>query len=298
LLQQVASIVLLKTLRGLAPLCVLAASAAWLYADVIVRLVSDWYHDDNYSHGFVIVPLAIYFAYERRDQLRLAPRRPMTWLGLLVVAGSLGLLAAGTLGSEFFLTRVSLIGALAGSVLFLFGARHMRILAFPIAFLLLMVPVPAIVFNQIAFPLQLLASRFGESVVALAGVPVLREGNVIILPWVTLEVAEACSGIRSLISLLTLGIVFGYFTDHRLGVRMLLAIVTVPIAILANGLRVAGTGIAAHHFGSAVAEGFFHTFSGWLVFLTATLMLLAVGSLTRKVWPAIIDRPQPIQQFS
>ena len=140
-------------------LCLLAASVTWLYADVVMRLVSDWYHDDNYSHGFVIVPLALYFAYERQDQLRLAPRQPMTWLGVLVVAGSLLLLVAGTLGSEFFLTRVSLIGALAGSVLFSFGARHLRILAFPLAFLFLMIPVPAILFNQIAFPLQLVASQ-------------------------------------------------------------------------------------------------------------------------------------------
>ena len=298
MLYQVASIVQRKIDKGIVAICLLAVSAAWLYADVVMRLVSDWYHDDNYSHGFVIVPLALYFAYERRDQLRLAPRQPMTWLGLLVVAGSLLLLVAGTLGSEFFLTRVSLIGTLAGSILFLFGARHLRIVAFPLAFLLLMIPVPAILFNQIAFPLQLIASRFGESAVALAGVPVLREGNVIVLASTTLEVAEACSGIRSLISLLTLGILFGYFTDRRPGIRILLAVVTIPIAIVSNGLRVAGTGIAAHHFGAAAAEGFFHTFSGWLVFLTATVMLFAVGRLTRILWPTLVEPPQPVQQFS
>jgi exosortase len=292
------SIVQRKNLKELLPLCLLAASAAWLYGDVVARLVTDWYRDDNYSHGFVIVPLALYFAYERREQLRLAPRRPMTSLGLLVVAASLLLLVAGTLGSEFFVTRVSLIGALAGSILFLSGASLLRILAFPLAFLLLMIPVPAILFNQIAFPLQLVASKFGESVMASAGVPVLREGNIIILASTTLEVAEACSGIRSLISLLTLGIVFGYFTDHRLGIRTLLALVTIPIAILANGLRVAGTGIAAHHFGSAAAEGFFHTFSGWLLFLTATVILLSVGRLTRTLWPSLVERPQPAQLFS
>jgi exosortase len=292
------SIVQRKIDLRIGSLCLLAVSAAGLYADVAVRLVSDWYNDDNYSHGFVIVPLALFFAYERREQLLSAPRRPMTALGLLVVAGSLLLLVAGTLGSEFFLTRVSLVGALAGTVMFLLGAAHLRILAFPLAFLLLMIPIPAIVFNQIAFPLQLVASRFGESVVALAGVPVLREGNVIVLASTTLEVAEACSGIRSLISLLTLGILVGYFTDRRLGIRTLLALVTMPIAIISNGLRVAGTGIAAHHFGSAAAEGFFHTFSGWLVFLTATAMLLAVGRITRALWPALTGRPQPVQQFS
>jgi exosortase len=222
----------------------------------------------------------------------------MNWLGLLTVAAGLLLLVMGKLGSEFFLTRISFIGTLSGTVLFLLGAKHLRILAFPLAFLLLMIPLPAIVFNQIAFPLQLLASRFGESVVGLAGVPVLREGNVIVLASTTLEVAEACSGIRSLVSLLTLGILFGYFTDSRSGVRILLALVTIPIAIITNGLRVAGTGIAAHHYGAAVAEGFFHTFSGWLVFLTATVILLAVGRLTRTLWPALVEDPQPLRQFS
>jgi exosortase len=191
-----------------------------------------------------------------------------------------------------------LIGVLAGSVLFLLGARHLRILAFPLAFLFLMIPVPAILFNQFAFPLQLVASRFGESVVAMAGVPVLREGNVIVLASTTLEVVEACSGIRSLVSLLTLGILFGYFTDQRLSIRILLALVTIPIAIITNGLRVAGTGIAAHHFGPAAAEGFFHMFSGWLVFLTATVLLLAVGRFTRILWPTAVERSQPVQQFS
>ena len=276
----------------------LAVSAAWLYADVVSRLVSDWYHDDNYSHGFLIVPLALFFAYERRHQLGATSWRPMTGFGLTAVAGSLLLLIAGTLGSEFFLTRVSLIGVLAGSVLFLLGPGHLRILAFPLAFLVLMIPVPAILFNQIAFPLQLVASRFGESVLAMAGVPVLREGNVIILASTTLEVVEACSGIRSLVSLLTLGIVFGYFMDQRLSVRLVLALATVPIAIVTNGLRVAGTGIAAHHFGPATAEGFFHMFSGWLMFLTATLMLLAVGRFTRLLRPSLVERPEPVQQFS
>ena len=276
----------------------LLVSAAWLYKDVVTRLVSDWYNDDNYSHGFLIVPLALFFAYERRQQFRSTPSRPMTASGLVVVAGSLLLLIAGTLGSEFFLTRVSLIGVLAGSVLFLLGPGHLRILAFPLSFLVLMIPVPAILFNQIAFPLQLVASRFGESVLAMAGVPVLREGNVIVLASTTLEVVEACSGIRSLVSLLTLGIVFGYFTDQRFGVRLVLALATVPIAIITNGLRVAGTGIAAHHFGPATAEGFFHTFSGWLVFLTATFLLLAVGRVTQVLWPTLGERQQTVQQFS
>jgi exosortase len=261
------------------------ASGGLLYGNVLGGLVRDWWTDDNYSHGFLIVPLALYFAYARRQELAITPPRPRTVAGGLIILGSLVLLAAGTLGSEFFLSRVSLLGALAGIVLVLYGAEHLRLLIFPIGFLALMIPIPAIVFNQIAFPLQMLASRFGEQVVAGWGLPVLREGNVIVLASTTLEVAEACSGIRSLVSLLTLGVVLGYFTDPRGGVRAAIALATIPIAIVANGLRVAGTGVAAHYFGPAAAEGFFHTFSGWLLFASAFLMLLGVVRLVRIVTP-------------
>jgi exosortase len=260
------------------------AAAAWLYADVIQKLVTDWAHDDNYSHGFLIPPLAGYFIWERRDRLARAVLRPSVW-GIGVVVASLGVLVAGLLGAEYFLSRVSLIGVMAGSVLFLAGWQHLRIVAFPLAFLLLMIPLPAIVFNQIAFPLQIFASRFGTEVLQACAVPVLREGNVIVLASTKLEVAEACSGIRSLISLLTLGILFGYFTDRRVSVRTVIALSTIPIAIIANGLRVAGTGLAAHFYGPEAAEGFFHTFSGWLVFLVAFVMLFVVVQVVHRVAP-------------
>ena len=198
--------------RELTVLAMAATSLVVLYFDVLVKLVDAWTNDGNYSHGFLIVPLAGYFAWERRDRLARAARQPSI-LGFIVVAGSLAVLVVGILGSELFLTRISLLGAIGGSLLFLFGWQVIRILAFPLGILLLMVPLPAIIFNQITFPLQLWASEFGEFVLNTSRIPVLREGNVLILANTTLEVAEACSGIRSLISLLTLGIVFGYFTD-------------------------------------------------------------------------------------
>ena len=246
-----------------------------LYRNVLVKLVHDWYFDDNYSHGFLIIPLALYLAWERRRRFAETPNQPGP-LGLVVVAGSIAVLLAGVLGSELFLTRISILGTVAGSVLFLFGWRRMKVLAFPIAMLFLMIPLPAIIFNQIAFPLQLLASRVGEATLTAAEIPVLREGNVLVLANTTLEVAEACSGIRSLVSLLTLGIVFGYFTDNRLWMRVVIALSTVPIAIVTNGGRVAGTGIAAHRFGPQAAQGFLHEFSGWMVFVVAFLMMLAL----------------------
>ena len=262
-------------------LSVIAAAAAlllafaFLYRDVIAKLVYDWEHDGNYSHGFLIVPLALYFAWERRAKVRETPLTPSVF-GLVVVIGSILTLIAGVLGAELFLTRVSIVGLVAGTVLFVAGWTHLRTLAFPIGFLLLMIPIPAIIFNQIAFPLQLLASRVGESTLTAVEIPVLREGNVLVLANTTLEVAEACSGIRSLVSLLTLGIVFGYFTDSRLWMRAVIALSTIPIAIIANGGRVAGTGIAAHSYGPEAAQGFLHEFSGWMVFVVAFVMMLAL----------------------
>ena len=263
----------------------LAAAFGILYRDVLAKLVTDWGADANYSHGFLIVPIALYLGWERRHRLAALPSRPASGSGLVVVAGSLAVLAAGVLGAELFLTRISMLGVLAGAILFLHGWSHLRALAFPLAFLLLMIPIPAIVFNQVAFPLQLLASRFGEWSLMAANVPVLREGNVITLSNTTLEVAEACSGIRSLISLLTLAIVYGYFVDPRPWVRIALALASVPVAIVANGARVAGTGIAAHHVGPEAAEGFFHSFSGWLVFLVAFALLFVVERVIALAFP-------------
>jgi len=272
----------------LGTIAIAAAAFVVCYWHVLTKLVYDWAHDDNYSHGFLIIPLAVYFVWERRGRLAAVAYRP-SWLGLVVVMGSLAMLVAGTLGAELFVSRLSIIFLITGTVLFTAGFDALRILLFPIAFLCLMVPPPAIIFNQIAFPLQLLASRFGETTLQAFSIPVLREGNVITLANTTLEVAEACSGIRSLISLLTLGIVYGYFVDRRPWVRTIIALSTVPIAIVANGLRVAGTGIAAHYYGPEAAEGFFHTFSGWIVFVAAFALLYLAATLIVRIVPSRLD---------
>ena len=273
-----------------ASVALLVASFIILYASVLRKLVSDWATDDNYSHGFFIIPLAAFFVFERRRTLQAQPVKPSVW-GVVLIVGSIGILLAGRLGAELFLTRISMLGVLSGIIVFVLGWRHLILLAFPLAFLMLMIPIPAIIFNQIAFPLQLLASQVGENVLRLFQIPVLREGNVMFLANTTLEVAEACSGIRSLISLLTLGIVYGYFTDSRTWVRVVIAVSTVPIAIVANGLRVAGTGILAHTRGPEAALGFFHTFSGWLVFLAAFSLLFVVVWLLGRIAPPPAARP-------
>lgn len=271
--------------KRLAGIALVVAGIGLVYWQVLVKLVHDWMNDGNYSHGFLIVPLALYFAWARRGRLQSAPLRP-TWFGLLVVTGGIMMLLVGLLGSELFTSRVSLLVTVSGVVLFLFGWQHLRILAFPVAFLFLMIPIPAIIFNQIAFPLQLLASRVGAGALTACSIPVLREGNVLVLANTSLEVAEACSGIRSLVSLITLGIVYGYFTDSRMWVRWAIVLSTIPVAIVANGARVAGTGIAAHWWGASAAQGFFHEFSGWVVFTVALVMVFAIHKLIVRVAPA------------
>jgi exosortase len=279
-----------STTRGawLGTIAAVVTAFVLCYWTVITKLLHDWAHDDNYSHGFLIVPLAVYFVWERRTRLAAASYRP-NWFGLVVVVASLGMLIAGTLGAELFVSRVSIVFLIAGTVLFAAGFDALRVLAFPIAFLFLMVPPPAIIFNQIAFPLQLLASRFGEATLQALSIPVLREGNLITLANTTLEVAEACSGIRSLISLLTLGIVYGYFVDPRISIRTIIALSAVPIAIVANGLRVAGTGVAAHYYGVEAAEGFFHTFSGWIVFVVAFALMYLAATMIIKIAPSRVE---------
>jgi exosortase A len=276
-----------------APLLV-ASGVLLVYWPVLTKLVGTWSSDENYSHGFLIVPIAGYLVWERRARLAHIAQRP-SWLGFPILLVGIVVLLAGLLGAELFLSRISIIITLAGIIVFLWGWPHLRALAFPLAFLLLMIPIPAIIFNQIAFPLQLFASRVGESAIAAANIPVLREGNVLVLANTSLEVAEACSGIRSLISLLTLGIVYGYFADRRLWVRTAIALSTIPVAILSNGARVAGTGVAAQYYGAAAAQGFLHEFSGWVMFVLAFMMMLALQRVIVRIAPAeaIVRRDEP-----
>jgi exosortase D (VPLPA-CTERM-specific) len=269
----------------------IACGIAVLFGGVLAKLVHDWSADENYSHGFLMVPLAAYVVWRERGRLAAIPQRP-SWLGLVVVAGSIAVLIAGKLGVELFLTRIALLGTLAGAVIFLFGWRHLRAVAFPFLLLFLAVPIPAIIFNQVAMPLQMVASRFGVAAISMCQIPVLREGNVIVLATTTLEVAEACSGIRSLVSLIALAVIWGYLAESPTWLRWLFAFAAAPIAIFANGIRVAGTGILSHYFGPAAAQGFFHTFSGWLVFIVAGVLLLAVHRFALWLVPSARPRQE------
>jgi exosortase len=253
-----------------------------VYRSVLPSWLSDLWGDANYSHGLLVPFVSAWLAYQRREALaRLVPQPSPT--AIIIIAAAIALMAVGLLAAEFFITRLSLLVLVGGLIAFVLGYAYLRVLALPLAFLLFMVPLPALVFNTIAFPLQLLASQLAISTLQAIGVPALREGNVIVLPNGALEVVEACSGLRSLVSLGATSVLFAVISLRRLVPRLILVASSVAIAVLTNGVRVAGTGILAYHYGPQVAEGFFHEFSGWVVFVTALFCLAGAAALLRRV---------------
>ena len=259
-------------LAGLA----VAATGGVLYAPVVAGLVRAWGTDPDYAHGLLIAPFVLYLLWQRRTRLRQQPLAGRDAGGALLLGG-LGLLALGTLGIELFLTRFSLIVVLAGLVVYLAGWTHLRLVAFPLALLALTIPLPAIIANQITLPLQLLASKTAEWTLTTVGVPILREGNVLVLPNGVLQVAEACSGIRSLFALLTLTLIAARSLDRRTGARLAIVASVVPIAVLVNGARVTATAIATYWFGAATATGPLHEAGGLVLFLIAFACVLALA---------------------
>jgi len=251
-----------------------------LYAPVLVHLVRQWWTDPDYSHGFLVPLLSAYLIWQRRDKLAAVARKPSNW-GVLVVLGSLGLLFLGSLGAELFLTRISIIGTICGLIAYFSGWKLLRAMAFPLAFLLFAVPIPVIIYNEIVFPLQFVASRFATSCLETLNLfPIMREGNVLIMPGMRLEVVEACSGIRSLMSLLALAAGYGYLAEKSTVVRWFLFLAMVPLAIVSNGTRVMITALMTNYIGPKAAEGFMHEFSGWVIFVVATALFLGLHSLT------------------
>ncbi|MGA3344128.1 MAG: exosortase A [Terracidiphilus sp.] len=245
---------------------------AAVYYQVLGKLATDWWQIPDFSHGFLVPVFAAYLVWEKRSVLRGTKIAP-AWSGIAVMALGIAVLLLGVYGSELFLSRVSLIILLAGLVLCFGGAQLLKELRFALLVLLLAIPIPEIVFNQITFPLQLLASTLASDLLPLFGVPVLREGNVIDLPVMKLEVAEACSGIRSLMSLFTLAVFYGYFMEKSNWRRVALLLASIPIAIAANALRILGTGLCVQYWDPEKALGFFHEFSGWVIFLVSLACL-------------------------
>jgi len=249
---------------------------------VLKHLVEQWWTDPDYSHGFFI-PLFSGYVLWRECKRWVKRRAKPSNSGLLVMVGAVALLLLGSLGAELFISRLSLIVLLTGMILFLAGWEVLRSVSFPMGFLIFMIPIPVIIYNQITFPLQLLASRLATFCLELAQVPVLRDGNVLVLSNYSLEVVEACSGIRSLMSLISLAVAYGYLLERRVWVRCLLASLMVPIAIISNAIRIMGSGMLAHRFSPAAAEGFLHEFSGWVIFLVSVVLMFSCHRILRKI---------------
>jgi exosortase D (VPLPA-CTERM-specific) len=261
---------------------------AWLYGSILARLFAQWLNDPNFSHGIFVPAFSLFVLWQNRQRLSSLAPAP-SWSGLAILVCALLMLMLGVLGAELFFSRSSLLVLLAGLIVLFRGWPLFRAVLFPWAFLVLMIPIPKIIFQQVTFPLQLLASKASAGLLPIAGVPVLREGNVIVLPSMSLEVAEACSGIRSLLSLVTLAIIYGYLMENRKWVRVVLACSALPIAVAANSFRIFGTGLLVQYWDPDKAKGFYHEFSGWLIFVISLIMLFALHRVISRIWK---ERPE------
>jgi len=255
------------------------------YAPVLYGLVRQWATDEDMGHGFFVPLVAGYIAWQRRSELTAVKPAPNYW-GLVVVVLGAAQMMLGTLGAQIFIARTAFLVSVIGAVLFLGGTRTLKILAFPLFLLCFMFPLPSIVYARITLPLQLFASRVAEVVLNnLFGIPVLRDGNVLELASQKLSVVEACSGIRSLISLSFLALVYAYFFDKKVWMRWVLLAATIPIAIAANATRVTLTGLLSE-YRPELAHGLFHTMAGWVLFMVALVLLLVAHQLINRIYRA------------
>ena len=270
------------------PLAAIGALLAALYWDVIPSMVDVWMTDDAYSHGVLIPPLAAYIAWMQRDEILAEPAQQNAG-GLILTALGCVTLLLGKIGAEFFLSRISIVIILTGIVLTFWGLRRLQRLLFSLILLATMVPLPQIVYNKMATPLQLFSSAVASSSLQAMGIPVYRDGNIMNLAEISLGVAEACSGLRSMSSLTVLGLVIGFFICRTTWARVLLVALAIPTAIFMNVVRIVATALMARE-DPALAEGFFHSFSGWIVFLCGFAILYgiaaALGGIENKTAPS------------
>ncbi len=251
-----------------------------LYYSVLVELVHDWVIDENYSHGFLIPLVSAFFIWRKRDRLRTRQRKS-NGIGLAILMLGLLLFIVASIGAEFFTQRLSLLLVIGGLLLYLGGRKITGDLLFPLLYLVFMIPVPYVLYYSVSFPLELLASRLTTAAVSSIGIPIIREGNILHLQNTTLQVIDACSGLRSLLSLSALSAALAYATQRTLMKGIILFLAAVPVAIGANILRLSLTAILASLYGEHVAQGFLHQFSGVAVFVFAVVSLSLIGAILR-----------------
>ncbi len=255
-----------------------------LYSPTFSMFLYDWKHDDNYSHGFLVPFIVAYLVWTKKEALQQLTPKPSSW-GLVLLGGGLLIYVLGTIGSEWFLKRSSLIIVLGGLILFIYGIKCFKILLFPLVFLIFMVPLPAIIYKALAFKLQLFVSVISAKLISLAGIAVFRSGNIIEVASGPLAVEEACSGMRSIMALLALSALFAYLMYRSRLKQWILVAFALPIAVVTNIIRVTSTGILAHYFGREVAEGVLHESFGWIVFVIAFILLFLLSKLLDRIFP-------------
>jgi exosortase len=264
-----------------------AASVFWLYAAALRGLVSEWLSSADASYGIVLAVVALVVLWRRRKAFAIASQTAGSPVpGAFALLAGLAVYLVGQLGADVFLTRVSFVLVLTGAVWCLAGTRAVRTIAAPLGFLLMAIPLPALLMNAVTLPLQLVASRIGEATLTAAGVAVFRDGNLLELPSTTLEVANACSGLRSIVSLAAIGGLLAW-TESSWPRRVVLVAATIPVAIVTNGLRIAATGLACEAWGARAASDPWHTLGGWLTFIVSVSILMG---LQRTMTTPAVDR--------
>ncbi|MCP4581929.1 MAG: exosortase/archaeosortase family protein [candidate division Zixibacteria bacterium] len=248
---------------------------------VFDELIGDWIRDDNYSHGFLIIPISIFLFYRKRKDL-VFPAGTCNWGLAAMLFGCLGFIF-GIAAGEYFTTRFSLILIISSLSLYHLGIANFRKVWFAFFFLIFMIPIPAVIYHSATLPMQLFATKVTDSLLQVIGVPAIRQGNIIYLPEYALEVAEACSGLRSLATLMALGALYGHLTMPGRSRPVILFLATIPIAIITNIIRLLFTAVGAYAISTKLAEDFLHELSGMLVFITAMIMLFILGAILK--WP-------------
>ncbi len=261
---------------------ILALVFGFLYYKAIAALIFDWSNDPNFSHGFLIPFVALYMVWYKKNELALIPHESSKTGIFIIVLGML-VHIAGNLGAELFLMRFSMIITLSGIIVYYYGFNMFRQVLIPVAYLIIMIPIPAILWNKIAFPLQLFAANISSQSIQLLGIPVFREGNILHLANTSLEVVDACSGLRSLTSLIALTGIFAFLAPIDTFKKWILFFSAIPIAVVVNVIRLTITGAMAAWIGPETAHGFLHDISGLIIFGAALILVYIVFIIEMRI---------------